>query len=278
MIKKLIYFSVFISLISCTEKVNLKLDETYTRLVVDGFITDKITPGRVILTKSSDYFYNAPPPKVVNAQVTVSDGTGTWTLAETVPGASGIYQTPEDFSGVDGKTYTLNVNLQEPISGRSTFQSSCKLMKVSKLDSIKAVFEPTWGRKGFWQVRIYAKDPPETNYYMLNLYRNGKLWSDSISKVTVSDDQFFNGNYIDGANGFLISEENSQRLVKGDTIRVELSAITKEYFNFIQQVQQAGFNIPFFTGPPANVQGNINNGGIGFFAAYSSSFASTVVK
>jgi len=59
---------------------------------------------------------------------------------------------------------------------------------------------------------------------------------------------------------------------------VELSAITKEYFDFINQVKQAGFSIPFFTGPPANVQGNVSNEGVGFFAAYSSSFAKKVIK
>ena len=57
-----------------------------------------------------------------------------------------------------------------------------------------------------------------------------------------------------------------------------MSGITKEYFDFINQVQQAGFNLPFFSGPPANVQGNVTNGGIGFFAAYSNSFATAIVR
>jgi FAD/FMN-containing dehydrogenase len=59
---------------------------------------------------------------------------------------------------------------------------------------------------------------------------------------------------------------------------IELSAITKEYYDFINQVKQAGFSIPFFSGPPANVVGNISSNGVGFFAAYSSSFAKTIVK
>jgi hypothetical protein len=40
----------------------------------------------------------------------------------------------------------------------------------------------------------------------------------------------------------------------------------------------AGFNIPFFTGPPANVKGNITHGAVGFFAAYSNSWASKTVR
>jgi hypothetical protein len=58
---------------------------------------------------------------------------------------------------------------------------------------------------------------------------------------------------------------------------VQMSSITKEYYNFIQEVQQAGIQIPFFSGPPANVEGNISNGGVGFFAAYSNSFAKVII-
>jgi hypothetical protein len=114
---------------------------------------------------------------------------------------------------------------------------------------------------------------------MLNLYRNNQLWSDTITKVSVTDNQFFAGKYIDGAEVFRINNSHLwETLYPGDTIMVELSAITKEYFDFINQVKQIGFSIPFFSGPPANVQGNVSNNGVGFFAAYSSSFAKKVIK
>lgn len=266
-------------LYSCTEKVDLQLDETYERLVVDGFVSDNPGPQKITLTKTAGYFYNAPPPAVTGATVTVNDGATTWVFNETEPGKSGIYTSPQELTGVPGKDYKLEITLAEPISGVTSYESTCRLNPVTKLDSVKTIFNPEWGKAGFWQVKIYAQDPPgETNYYMLNLYKNGILWSDTITKVSISDDQFFNGNYINGADAFFINNEREyQTLKEGDVIKVELSAITKEYYNFISQVQQAGINIPFFTGPPANVEGNINNDGTGFFYAYSSSFATTVV-
>ena len=95
----------------------------------------------------------------------------------------------------------------------------------------------------------------------------------------VSDDKFYNGSYMNGVDVMYINNEhNWETLHVGDTIMLQMSGITKEYFNFIDQVKQSGFNLPFFTGPPANVEGNISNGGIGFFAAWSNSFAKTVVK
>jgi hypothetical protein len=113
---------------------------------------------------------------------------------------------------------------------------------------------------------------------MLKYYRNGVLISDSIQKWVTSDDKFFNGSYINGLVAFRINNNNPwETLHPGDTLLVQMSGITKEYFNFINEVQQAGYQIPFFSGPPANVVGNINNGGIGFFAAYSNSYAKTII-
>ena len=265
---------------SCTEKINLKLDSTYTRLVVDGHIKSDTMAYSINLTKTSDYFSNIPSPRMVNASVSLTDGTNTFPLTETVLGQSGIYNTDSKFAGNIGKNYTLHITLPEVIAGTTEYTASSQLIGVTKLDSIKSVFRTDIGKEGVWQVKIYAQDPPgRKNYYMLNLYRNNILWSDTITKVSLTDNQFFAGNYIDGVDVFFINNAHKwETLYPGDTIMVELSAITKEYYDFINQVKQAGFSIPFFTGPPANVQGNVSNEGVGFFAAYSSSFAKTVVK
>jgi hypothetical protein len=275
-----LYLAVAIIAASCTEKINLKLDTTYTRLVVDGHITSDSMPHFITLTKTSDYFSNVPSPRVVNATVSVSDGTNTFPLTETFPGSSGVYQTDPKFAGISGKDYTLHITLPEAINGTTEYTASSELIQVTKLDSIKTVFRPDFGKEGFWQVKLYAQDPPgRKNYYLLNLYRNGKLWSDTITKVGISDNQFFAGNYIDGIDVFFINNEHKwETLYPGDTVMLELSAITKEYYEFISEVQQAGFSVPFFSGPPANVKGNVSNEGVGFFAAYSSSFAKTIVK
>jgi hypothetical protein len=265
---------------SCTEKIDLKLDSTYTRLVVDGHIRADSLPSSISLTKTSDYFANVPSPRVVSATVSITDGTNVFPLTETIPGESGIYNTDPGFKGVRGKTYSVNITLPEAIAGTTEYTASSDLISVTRLDSVKTEFKPDMGKEGFWLVKIYAKDPPGTkNYYMINLYRNSKLWTDTITKVSISDNQFFAGNYINGVDVFYINNEHKwETLYPGDTIMMELSAITQEYFNFIGQVQQAGISIPIFSGPPANVIGNISNNGVGFFAAFSSSFAKTIVK
>ncbi len=281
MTKPVLYILLMSVLVTgCTERIDVTLDETYTRLVVDGFVATDYGAYQVNLTKSTDYFYNAPMPRVSNATVTLYDGTNTYPLSETVPGQSGIYATDSAFEGQINKTYSLQIELPEAISGHSTFEASSVLHPVTPLDSVTCEFFPEYGKEGIWFINLWAMEPGnEVNYYMFNLYRNGILMTDSIQKKTVSDDALISGKYMTGITVFYLDNANKlERLVPGDTITLQMSGITKEYYSFVDQVKQAGFNLPFFTGPPANVQGNISNGGIGFFAAYSNSYASRVVR
>jgi hypothetical protein len=280
---RLIHFSLLpaflLVLSSCTERIDVKLDETYTRLVVDGAIATDTSAYSIILTKTADYFYNNPSPVVTNATIRVTDGDSIWILHETQPGSSGIYMTDTGFYGKTGKQYTLQIELEDPIDDHTFYTSSCFLSPVARLDSIQVGFQPDWGKEVFWEIKCFAQEPGnETNYYMFNLFRNDTLITDSITKVSISDDKYINGSYIRGAGVIYIDNSYSwMRLHAGDKVTLKMSGITKEYYNFISQVQFAGFNIPFFQGPPANVEGNISDGGVGFFAAYSNSYASTTV-
>jgi hypothetical protein len=266
-----------ISAFSCTEKVNIKLDPNTVRLVVDGQISTDTSAFVINLTQTADYFSNAPVPRISGATVKISDGTETIQLTETL---AGVYATDSMFHGTIGKEYTLDILLKEPIAGETAYSSICRLPDVSNLDSIQAEFRSDFGKKGMWEIHIFAQEPGnEANYYMFHMYRNGKLMTDSISKVVVSDDKYFNGSYINGLTAMYINADHPwETLYPGDTIVLQMSGITKEYYDFIGEVQSAGFNIPFFMGPPANIVGNISKDAVGFFAAYSNSYASMIVK
>ena len=277
--KLLLSLLILLLAAGCTERININLDNSYIRLVVDGGITTDSLQRSVTLSKSASYFYNQPPPMVSQAMVILTDGSFLDTLKEELPASPGKYTLDSNFRGVIGKTYNLIVKLPEAIGDFTEYASSCKIMKVPRLDSIHAEFNPNMGKNGFWLVKIYAMEPgDEMNFYMLKYYRNSVLISDSIQKWTTSDDKYFNGSYINGLTAFYINNNHPwETLHPGDTLMVQMSGITNEYYNFIQQVQQAGYQIPFFSGPPANVEGNISNRGVGFFTAYSNSFAKLVI-
>ncbi len=142
-------------------------------------------------------------PRVNNATVTLWDGAIAYALNETVPGSSGIYTTDSTFTGRVNKTYTVQIQLPEAISGHTAFDAACYLPPVTHLDSVTYVFHPEYGKEGIWFINLWAQEPgDEVNYYMFNLYRNGKLMTDSIQKKRISDDALINGKYMTGITVF----------------------------------------------------------------------------
>jgi hypothetical protein len=262
---------------SCTERIKIDLDESSVILVVDGSITTDTMAHAVILTRTTNYFYNQEPPHVTGAQVQISDGENIYVLAENSPG---IYSTEPTVYGVPGATYTLDIKLASPVGGFSEYTSVSKLYPVSQLDSVSLTFHPDWSDGGMWEVKCSVQDPPTTDFYRFVIARNWVSLTDTLDEWFVTDDRFFNGNYAyDAPVAYLEQGKNDEGLSTGDTVIVEINNIGSDYANFIWQAQAElmGSN-PLFSGPPANVKGNISNGAAGFFAAYSASRAYTIVE
>jgi uncharacterized protein DUF4249 len=263
--KKTAYFILLgIALAACTEKIDVKLDETYTRLVVEGSITDDTCKHQIKLSTTSSYFYNQPAPIVSDAQVSISDGENIFQLSETEQ--AGLYETQE-MAGIIGKTYTLNIELAAEINGHKTYTSSDKMMTIGQIDSINLFYNDNWE---VWEIQLYAQEPPTEDFYMFRWMKNNVMITDTIDEINVSDDSFFNGSYANGIGvGWLSDERDDEKPMPGDTITLIMSTTTEDYANFVWDVQdETGYNNPLFSGPPANIPSNISNGALGFFAAF----------
>jgi hypothetical protein len=277
---KKIFFAAttaFLILLGCTEKIDIDLGTTYTRFVVDGVITTDTMKHCVKLSKSIDYYTPTDVPAVSNAMVTISDGFEMITLQEndSIPGN---YETPADYYGIPGRTYSLNIDLQEPINGQTSYSASSKLNAVAPIDSIKVVYKEEWEA---WELQLYATDPTAVNFYIFDVYKNGVLLTDTIDEVGISDDKYFNGNFTYGAAVYYFIKENPDEVVNpGDIITLRMGGITEEYYHFVVDVMNETFEFrnPLFSGPPANISTNISNGGMGFFTAFATSYSETVYK
>jgi hypothetical protein len=245
--------------------------------VVDGVVTTDTMAHYVKLTKSIDYYSETTVPGVSGATVTISDGHTMITLEET-PTGSGIYLTPDDYFGTPDSTYFLNIELQEPINGQTSYSASSKLNPVAPIDSIKVVYKEEWEA---WELQLFATDPLDVNFYMFDVYKNGKLLTDTINEVGISDDKYFNGNFTYGAAVYYFDKKNpDEELFPGDSIKLRMAGITSEYYTFVVDVMNETFEFrnPLFSGPPANISTNISNGGMGFFTAYAVSYADVVYE
>ncbi|MFW5820040.1 MAG: DUF4249 domain-containing protein [Bacteroidota bacterium] len=266
---------------SCTEKVEIELDSTYTRLVVYGEITTDTTVHRVELEKSADYFFNQPAEKVSNALVQLSYDDTSFLLREN-PELKGIYETDPDFYGLPGKTYRLSiedVDIDED-NESETYSASSYLPPVNSIDSITLLYTTTGFFSG-WEIQVWTYDPANVeNFYVFKALVNGKLVSDTLTELVIQNDDLFDGNYTYGITSqFLIDSKEDERLKPGDIVTFEANGITQEYYDFLFQAQLESFGQnPLFSGPPANITTNITNGALGFFTAYSVSRASALVS
>lgn len=270
----IVAFIIMIFASACTEKIDIDLDDTYTRLVVEGNITSDTMAHLVHLSLTTSFYYSQPAPGVTGATVTISDGSTLFPLTE-VPGKAGYYQTDPEFSATPGKTYTLNIELAEEINGYKSYSASAEMKTVATVDSIDIKYLDTWN---VYEIGCYALDTPTKDFYMFNIYKNGKLITDTINEILITDDRFYNGNYTNGIGvGYLDEDDPSENVHPGDTIMLQIAGITEEFYKFIYAVQiETGYKNPLFSGSPANIKGNISNGAIGYFAAYSVKYATTI--
>ncbi len=258
---------------SCTERIDIKLDSTYERLAVAGFITPQEGDQYVRLSRTSDYFSNQSAPAVSDAIVTVETDSSLVQFTEDIDNP-GYYYAPDNFVGTSGNTYHLNITLAEPINGNVDYEALEEMpILADNIDSVVVEYNEDYER---WMVRLYAWEPPSTDFYMFNGIRNGTIITDSVSRVNISDDRLFNGNYTSGAVVLVLYKDE---LELGDTFTLILSNITEEYANYMTDLQlEIQPHDPTFSGPPANVSTNINNNAVGYFAAFPSAFTSTTVK
>jgi len=272
-IKSIVLITSFLTVFSwnCTERINVEVDSGFARLVVEGYVTTDTVPHWVRLSTTSDYFYNQKAPAVRAANVSIVDGERLYTLTEsdTEPGT---YYTSANFHGIPGRTYTLNIDGVD-IDGDGTteeYSASSMLNPVNPIDSIKLRQFNAFGQKGY-EVQVYAWDSPQTDWYAFKVIRNRKLLTDTLYEMIVQNDEFFNGNYTNGITSqFLSLDKPDEILEVGDTVTFEINGITEDYYNYVIEAQSQIFSqTPLFSGPPANIRTNMDNGAIGFFTAYA---------
>lgn len=267
---------LFLMIYSCTERIQIETEEEFVRLVVDGSFSTEPMAHKVRLTTTADFFSGRPAPVVTEAGVTISDESVTHILREISPG---VYCTLPGVAAEPGHLYVLQINLASPVGGYSEYKAESVAPEPLLLDSIQLRFYPDYSETGMWEARGFFRDPPEFDYYRFMAYRNNVLVTDTLTEWYVTDDFLFGGKYVNGWTvAFLHQHREDESFRAGDTMTIRMDKISREYAGFILGAQsEMRGSWPLFTGPPANVRGNISNGGIGFFAVYGSSRTSVAI-
>jgi hypothetical protein len=259
-------FLVVLFLCSCEEIMDIKISGDATKnLVVDGTITTDTMEHCVILSYTGDFFERSDQDMVIKAKVSITDGTQVFALHEN---QDGYYYTDSTVFGEVGKTYTLNIKLED---GKE-YSASDQLRYCTDFDSIAQSTDynhlPQMSSGGYgYDVIFYGPEPqPEGDCYFWLLYVNGTLYTDTITEVAFTDDEWVNGQYVQDFSVFTIREGD----MTSDSIFVtlEMYSITKAYDEFLTGLfLETVWRGSPWDGPPANVAGNVSNGAFGFFRA-----------
>lgn len=254
---KLIVVALTLLLVSCEEKIELRVGEkSEPYLVVDGMITSDTTEHVVNLSLSSGFYLEGQTPRASGAHVTIHDNLGNeYLLSETLPGK---YVTDSNVAGQVGVTYTLMVKYD----GRS-YQASSTMKRVPEIDSLSYRWD---NQMESYRILLYGQEPKgKGDNYMWHLYKNGEHITPTIDKVQVANDEFFDGNYIKGFEVDWWAHDFDFQ--KGDTVKVAMHSITRETFYFFLAVFTEHNSGQLGTRPPANIPSNLSNGALGMFHA-----------
>ncbi len=257
--KLMIAAIAMISMMACSEKIDLELDGMEPRLVIDARITDLPEGNRVLITKSTGYNADTSAPPMTGAVVRLSAGKSMWHLKEI---ENGEYVLPGYFRGEAPNVYTIEVD-----TGKEIVHAVSEMKEAVQLDSISVRPHP-W-LSDHHELVVHFQDPPgQLNYYMWKIYKNGVLLTDTMRKVAFADSEMFSGRYVRVPVYLLQPEDGIPQ--PGDTIRVDKYRITEEYFNFLVATRRnSGAAGGPFVGPPSNIPSNFSNNALGFFMTAS---------
>ncbi len=265
---KLAVVALSLILLSCEEKFDIPLQQSAPQiLVVDGMITSDTTQHEVFLSYTGNFYMEEETPRVSGAEVKIVDDLGnTFILQESQPGK---YITDSTVYGVIGATYTLQVK-----NKGSLYEASSTMKRVPAIDSL----DYRWDNQlGYYRILLYGNEPKgKGDNYMWHLYKNSQRVTDQVSKVQVANDEFIDGNYI---NGFKVDWwDNAFDFQIGDTITVAQHSITTEAFDYFLAVLAEHNNGEANLNPPANITSNVNNGALGLFHASAVKYATIIIE
>jgi hypothetical protein len=237
----------FVSLTSCEEVVDLKLDTAPAKLVIDASINwEKGTTGneQTIKLSTTTGYYSNVIPSVSGATVFVTNSSNTvFNFIEDVPN-SGNYNCT-DFVPVLGETYVLTVNY-----AGQTYSTSEKMIPVPEITSVVQRDDAGFSGKDIEVKFFYQDNGLETNSYLTRFVTP----VNSFPEFQVTDDRFEQGNLMFG----IYSNED---LKAGDIIDFSLYGISTQYYNYMNiliGISGGNGGGPFQT-TPATVRGNIVN-------------------
>lgn len=250
---------------ACEEPISVELDNANTnRLVIEGSITNEHKIHSVTLSRTDAFLSSERTPRALNANVLITDGDTIINLYDA--DNDGTYETEHELAGKVGHAYTLEITLEDG----TVYNATDTMYSVAPFDSINYEYKKSnipFSEKYVYNINIYVQEPPQQNqFYQWEMYFDGVHQTDTVNTKRFESDEIVNGTYFNGWTVFEIEEE---RVDKEEVeVTLQMLSISEPKFDFLLAILfETDFSGSMFSGPPANVPGNMSNGALGFFSA-----------
>jgi hypothetical protein len=244
--KNIMLLIIALAMLSCTEVVNIPLENNEPNLVIEALIDwQKGTTGniqKIKLTTTADFYTNQIP--VVNgANVTIKNEANTLFNFIEIDNTGEYVCT--NFEPVLNKTYHLTI-----ISNGNTYTATETLKSVAPIINVTQETVNFFGGDTK-TIKAFYNDPEATQDYYSYKY---VVKYEPKPSLYVAEDKFYNGNPY-----FSVAFDDN--IIVGDTVKITHYGISKQYYDYLNiliSVAGSPGGGPF-QAPPVSVRGNISN-------------------
>ena len=283
-----LYLILILFFVSCEKDVNIKLDPSQTRLVVEATIENN-QPPIVFLSQNLDFFGKINPAiltssLVRNAKITITDGASTVILTEdsVVRGNTKVFfyttsGSNQFFIGKLGTKYDLRIEALGNIYTASTTIPQL----TRKVDSLFWEKVPLADDSNDVRIMLTGTDRPGFGDFIRYFTKRGQepflagfnsVFDDQIidgTTYTVQVDKGFdkNGEFADSLSYFK----------RGDTVTLKLCNIDKGTYDFWRTYEFSFQSIGNPFSSPTRILGNISNDALGYFGGYGAQYHTIII-
>ncbi|MCF6364702.1 MAG: DUF4249 domain-containing protein [Bacteroidales bacterium] len=315
-----IYINLFsiiltISIFSCSEPIDINVDEVDKKIVLNGFINPDSTV-KVNLSKSIGILQKDKEVEFLkNADVKLFENnilieelqydTNGYYTGVTFPKIGKTYKITADYpslTSVDANTLILN-----PVSVTSVNSSPQFISRVETWydSNTGQQFDTTIFTLDRMNIELTFTDPAEEeNYYLITFtalipqfgyfppdYNEVYLGEKMVSlDYNMNNSSWQNYLHMNNFNGYILSDElfngnshtlNADIYLYGDsspeTVYINFHRINKEFYQFVISYSKYEETEYNPLAEPVNIKTNINNG-FGFFSSYSTAKDSVIIE
>jgi hypothetical protein len=264
--KNTIYILLLLTgLISCQKEIQIDLNSSDPKVVIQAEVTDQELPYTVKINKTVNFSESSIYPPVEGALVIISDNAGNSdTLSEVTPG---LYQSPAT-KGIPGREYKLTV-----VTNGNTFTAVSHMPAVVPLNYLAAIesnFGPPGNDTAYYFIVPHYTDPVGLG----NCYRFFQFLKNKRSKSI----NIFNDNINDGLPNQRPVFDPDVEIHLGDTVGIEMQCIDRSNYDYFYSLSQSSGNGPGGGATPANPVTNIQGGALGYFSAHTIEQKTIIVK